>query len=95
MIYSIFDNSSHKNVRTLEYESFNKYLGDKRVKKDELIVVFNKKEVAESFSFFSDIFNGENRYRAVCISNTHKHYLWCFIFCPWLQKFDQRIANTI
>lgn len=56
-----FDNTSLKNVRTLEYESFNKYLGDKRVKKDELIVVFNKKEVtgfekkkvAESFSFFS------------------------------------------
>lgn len=48
-----FDNSSLKNVRTLEYESFNKYLGDKRVKKDELIVVFNKKEDSESFSFFS------------------------------------------
>lgn len=61
-----FDNASLKNVRTLEYESFNKYLGDKRVKKDELIVVFNKKEVkefetkeiAESFSFFS-IFSKE------------------------------------
>ena len=48
-----FDNTSLKNVRTLEYESFNKYLGDKRVKKDELIVVFNKKKDAESFSFFS------------------------------------------
>jgi len=48
-----FDNSSLKNVRTLEYESFNKYLGDKRVKKDELIVVFNKKQNSESFSFFS------------------------------------------
>ncbi len=56
-----FDNTSLKNVRTLEFESFNKYLGDKRVKEDELIVVFNKKEVkdferkvvAESFSFFS------------------------------------------
>ena len=56
-----FDNTSLNNVRTLEYESFNKYLEDKRVKKDELIVVFNKKEVkefenkefAESFSFFS------------------------------------------
>ena len=55
------DNSSLKNVRTLEFNSFNKYLGDKRVKKDELIVVFNKKEVkdfekievAQSFSFFS------------------------------------------
>ena len=48
-----FDNTSLKNVRTLEYESFNKYLGDKRVKKDELIVVFNKKQNSESFSFFS------------------------------------------
>jgi len=48
-----FDNASLKNVRTLEYESFNKYLGDKRVKKDELIVVFNKKQDSESFSFFS------------------------------------------
>lgn len=48
-----FDNSSLKNVRTLEYESFNKYLGDKRVKKDELIVVFNKKEKEKSYSFFS------------------------------------------
>ena len=48
-----FDNSSLKNVRTLEYDSFNKYLGDKRVKKDELIVVFNKKQSIESYSFFS------------------------------------------
>lgn len=54
-----FDNSSLKNVRTLEYDSFNKYIGDKRVKKDELIVVFNKKQNgvngqnADSFSFFS------------------------------------------
>ena len=42
-----------KNVRTLEYSSFNKYLGDSRVKKDELIVVFNKKQNVESYSFFS------------------------------------------
>jgi hypothetical protein len=56
-----FDNTALKNVRTLEFESFKKYLGDKRVKKDELMVVFNKKEVkdfdnkevADSFSFFS------------------------------------------
>lgn len=48
-----FDNSSLKNVRTLEFDSFNKYLGDRRVKKDELIVVFNKKQNSDSFSFFS------------------------------------------
>lgn len=48
-----FDNSSLKNVRTLEYDSFNRYLGDSRVRKDELIVVFNKKQNGESYSFFS------------------------------------------
>lgn len=48
-----FDNSSLKSVRTLEYESFNKYLGDDRVKKDDLIVVFNKKQNSESYIFFS------------------------------------------
>lgn len=48
-----FDNSSLKNVRTLEFDSFNKYLGDSRVKKDELIVVFNKRNAADSHSFFS------------------------------------------
>lgn len=60
-----FDNTSLKNVRSLEYDSFSKYLGnylgDKLLKKDELIVVFNKKEIkeiennesADSFSFFS------------------------------------------
>lgn len=60
-----FDSTSLKNVRSLEYDSFNKYLGKyiegKSFKRDELLVVFNKKEVeeyekkevAESFSFFS------------------------------------------
>lgn len=42
-----------KNIRTLEFESFRKYLNDKRVKKDELVVVFNKKNNKESYSFFS------------------------------------------
>lgn len=53
-----FDSSSLKNIRTLEYDSFNRYLGDTRLKKDELIVVFNKKQNSESFSFFS-IFSRE------------------------------------
>lgn len=48
-----FDSASLKSIRTLEYDAFNKYLGDSRVKKDELIVVFNKKQNSESFSFFS------------------------------------------
>ena len=48
-----FENDALKSVRTLEYDAFTKYLGDKRVKQDELIVVFNKKKNSESFSFFS------------------------------------------
>ena len=55
---TFLDNSTLKNVRTLEFESFNRYLKDKRVEKDELLVVFNKKEAKEndalpSYSFFS------------------------------------------
>lgn len=48
-----FDNTALQNVRTLEFESFNKYLDDKRIKKDELIVVFNKKKKDTPFSFFT------------------------------------------
>jgi hypothetical protein len=55
---TFLDTISLRNVRTLEYDSFNRYLSDKRVEKDELIVVFNKKIAKEddenpSFAFFS------------------------------------------
>lgn len=50
---SFFDSSSLQNVRTLEFDAFNRYLEDKRVRKDQLMVVFNKKTFGESFSFFS------------------------------------------
>lgn len=50
---SFFDSSSLINVRTLEYDSFNRYLDDSRVRKDELMVVFNKKKEPDSFAFFS------------------------------------------
>jgi hypothetical protein len=50
---SFFDSSSLKNVRTLEYDAFNRYLADRRVRKDQLMVVFNKKSYPESFTFFS------------------------------------------
>ena len=48
-----FDNTALKNVRMLEYNAFKKYIGDDRVRKDDLMVVFNKKRDADSFSFFS------------------------------------------
>lgn len=48
-----FDSKTLKNVRTLEYEAFSKYLGDKRIQKNELLVVFNKRDKSDSFSFFS------------------------------------------
>jgi len=50
---SFFDSSSLKNVRTLEYDAFNRYLEDRRVQKDQLMVVFNKKEYPQSFAFFT------------------------------------------
>jgi hypothetical protein len=50
---TFFEAEYLKNVRTLEYDSFKKYLGDKRVKRNELIAVFSKKKNLESYSFFS------------------------------------------
>ena len=50
---SFYDSSSLKNVRTLEYDAFNRYLDDPRVQKDELMVVFSKKKYPDSFAFFS------------------------------------------
>lgn len=55
---TFFDSSSLKNIRTLEFDSFKKYLGDNRVKQDELVVVFNKKKAQDSYAFFS-IFSKE------------------------------------
>lgn len=53
------DNSTLKNVRTLEYQSFKKYLGEQLLREEDLIVVFNKKEKLDSYAFFS-IFTKEH-----------------------------------
>ncbi|WCL51025.1 hypothetical protein [Leptospira sp. GIMC2001] len=50
---AFYDTNALKNVRTLEFDSFKKYLDDSRVKENELVVVFNKKQGEESYSFFS------------------------------------------
>jgi len=55
---TFLDSATLKNVRTLEFESFHRYLKDKRVEEDELLVIFNKKEAKKedklpSYSFFS------------------------------------------
>lgn len=55
---TFLDSATMKNVRTLEFESFHRYLKDKRVEEDELLVIFNKKEAKKddetpSYSFFS------------------------------------------
>lgn len=49
---SFFDSSILKSVRSLENLPFNKYLGDDRVKKDELMVIFNKRNNSDTYSFF-------------------------------------------
>ena len=55
---TFFESAHLKNIRTLEYDSFKKYLADSRVKKDGLIVVFLKKNDLESYTFFN-IFSKE------------------------------------
>lgn len=47
-----FDSLSLQNVRTLEYPSFNRYLPDKRLKENELIVIYNKKSGSDPYTFF-------------------------------------------
>jgi hypothetical protein len=43
-----------QSTRTLEYESFKNYIDDKRVEKDELVVVFHKKTIdVGNYCFFS------------------------------------------
>jgi hypothetical protein len=53
-----FDSTALRNVRTLESKAFNTYLGGKRVREDDLLVVFNKRSGNSNdpgscqFSFF-------------------------------------------
>jgi hypothetical protein len=54
-----FDSATLKNVRTLEYGAFKKYLGNDLLQEEGLIVVFNKKSELDSYSFFS-IFTKEH-----------------------------------
>ncbi|AMP97876.1 hypothetical protein AY601_0937 [Pedobacter cryoconitis] len=50
----MFSDTSLKNVRTLEHSSFHQYLGKLiDIPKDELMVVFNKKDNLTAFTFFS------------------------------------------
>lgn len=50
---TFYDTTCLKTIRVLEYESFKRYLPDERVKKDELVVIFNKKSSEESYAFFT------------------------------------------
>lgn len=47
------DNKTCKSIRSLEFASFQKYLPHKGFKRDELIVIFNKKDNPKNFTFFS------------------------------------------
>lgn len=47
------DNKICRGIRSLEFDSFQKYLPNKRFKRDELVVIFNKKTESESYTFFS------------------------------------------
>ena len=55
---TFFESEHLKNVRTLEFIPFKSYLDDKRLKRNELMVIFSKKSNSESYSFFT-IFSKE------------------------------------
>jgi hypothetical protein len=50
---SFFDSSTLQNVRTLEFDSFSLYLGNKVLTEKDLLVVFNKDKRRDSYAFFS------------------------------------------
>lgn len=47
------DNKICKGIRSLEFDSFKKYLPSKKFRRDELVVIFNKKMEESSYTFFS------------------------------------------
>lgn len=47
------DNKTCKGIRSLEFDSFRKYLPHKKFRRDELVVIFNKKSKESSYTFFS------------------------------------------
>lgn len=55
---SFYDNKSLMNIRNLEYNGFKNYLKDARIKKDDLIVVFNKLKNEVGYTFFN-VYNHE------------------------------------
>jgi hypothetical protein len=84
-----FDNSALQNVRTLEYESFNRYLADRRIEKDELIVVFSKKKKDVPFSFFAIYAKeriGSGQFAAAIFIN---FVCGIFLFIPSYRKSGQ------
>lgn len=49
---NFFDSKILKNIRTLEYHGFSRYLNDNRVKANDLVVVSSKSSGLDSYSFF-------------------------------------------
>lgn len=53
-----YNNNIFKSIRTLEYAGFKEYLNDKRIKRDDLIVISFKESNQKSYSIFN-VFNNE------------------------------------
>ena len=83
---TFFESEHLKNVRTLEFEPFKNYLDDKRLKKNELMVVFCKKSNSESYSFFT-IFSkeriGASQFAIAILINIACGFLFAF---PTIRK---------
>lgn len=90
---SFYDSNSLKNVRTLEYDAFYRYLNDHRVQKDELMVVFNKKQYPDSFAFFSIFIKeriGAGQFALAILINLISGIL---LFLPTFRKENQGNIN--
>ena len=90
---TFFESEHLKNVRTLEFEPFKNYLDDKRLKKNELMVIFSKKSDLDSYSFFT-IFTqeriGANQFAVAILINIVCGFLFAF---PSIRKAIPQSAN--
>lgn len=90
---SFYDSKILKNIRTLEFDGFNKYLDDTRLKKDDLIVVSSKVSNAkDGYSFFNVYSNEMFGVGALAIALLLNLLCGILLFLPSIRG-DQREHN--
>ncbi|WP_430404097.1 hypothetical protein [Fluviicola sp.] len=92
---NFFDSKVLKNIRTLEYQGFSKYLSDGRVKADDLVVVSSKISKQDSYSFFIVYSNEIVGVGVLAIALLLNLLSGILLFLPALRgdKFDHDLFN--